>query len=124
MFQLLKDRGNNINLTLYDTTTCTYFSIGRLNTSILTILEEEGFKFNSEGIDGLSLVDTWELNISEETAKRLKKTTIPDLKLKGNETIGDMVDRVYEEKLEREKRDANLKIDAMDVILGIASYID
>ena len=124
MFQLLKDRGNNINLTLYDTTTCTYFNIGRLNTSILTILEEEGFKFNSEGIEGLSLVDVWELDISEETAKRLKKTTMPNLKLKGNETIGDMVDREYEEKLKKEKRDANLKIDAMDVILGIASYID
>ena len=124
MFQLLKDRGNNINLTLYDTITCTYFNIGRLNTSILTILEEEGFKFNNEGIDGLSLVDAWELNISEETAKRLKKTTLPNLKLKGNETIGDMVDREYEEKLKKEKRDANLKIDAMDVILGIASYID
>lgn len=124
MFQLLKDRGNNINLTLYDTTTCTYFNIGRLNMSILTILEEEGFKFNSEGIEGLSLVDTWELNISEETAKRLKKTTLPNLKLKPGETIGDMVDREYEEKLKKEKRDANLKIDAMDVILGIASYID
>lgn len=124
MFQLLKDRGNNTNLTLYDTTTCTYFSIGRLNMSILTILEEEGFKFDSEDPGKISLVDAWELNISEETAKRLKKTTLPDLKLKGNETIGDMVDRVYEEKLEREKRDANLKIDAMDVILGLASYID
>lgn len=124
MFQLLKDRGNNINLTLYDTTTCTYFNIGRLNTSILTILEEEGFKFNSEDPGSLSLVDVWELNISEETAKRLKKTTLPNLKLKGNETIGDMVDREYEEKLKKEKRDANLKIDAMDVILGLASYID
>lgn len=124
MFQLLKDRGNNINLTLYDTTTCTYFNIGRLNMSILTILEEEGFKFDSEDPGKISLVDVWELNISEETAKRLKKTTMPNLKLKGNETIGDMVDREYEEKLKKEKRDANLKIDAMDVILGIASYID
>lgn len=124
MFQLLKDRGNNINLTLYDTITCTYFNIGRLNMSILTILEEEGFKFDSEDPGKISLVDVWELNISEETAKRLKKTTMPNLKLKGNETIGDMVDREYEEKLKKEKRDANLKIDAMDVILGIASYID
>ena len=110
MYKLLKDKGNNSNVTLENTETKASVIIGRLTYEILKILEDAGFSFDTE-TGGISLRDAWSYDIKDETAKLLF-----DKAMRMKKPIRDQ-----KKKPETPKTD-NKKIDAMDVLLGLASY--
>ena len=71
MYKILKEKGNNVSITLENTETKASIIIGRLSMDILSLLEkEEGIRFGDS--DGeIKLKDKWELTIKDETAKEL-----------------------------------------------------
>lgn len=104
MYKVLKDKGNNSTVVLENTDSKKTMMIGKLSMDILKILEDDGYKFNGEGI---KLKDAWELTISDKAKERLAKTTL----------MMHKPDR----KVTEQKKD-NKRIDAMDVLLGLANY--
>ena len=69
MYKLLKEKGNNMNITIENADGGSII-IGRMSMSILTILRKAGFTFDD---DKLSLRDKWELEITDELAHELQK---------------------------------------------------
>lgn len=111
MYKLLKEKGNNVNLTLENTETKASIIIGRMSMDILGILErEEGITFGDTDED-IKLKDKWELNINDSTAKMLLAKA---MRIKAPI-------RNQSKKKETPKKD-NKHIDAMDVLLGLANY--
>lgn len=110
MYRLLKSKGNNMNVTLENTDTKASVIIGRLTYETLKTLEDAGFSFKTED-GGLNVRDEWDLEITDETAK-----TLADKAMRMKKPIRDQ-----KKKPETPKTD-NKKVDAMDVLLGLASY--
>jgi len=109
MYKLLKEKGNNANVTLENTDTKASIIIGRISMEILSILKEkEGIHFGSETGE-TALKDKWEFNIEDSTAKELSAKA-----MRMSKPIRD------QRKVQIKKE--NKKIDAMDVLLGLASY--
>ena len=106
MYRILKDRGHNQTITLENTDTNAQINLGKLSTTMLAILEDsEGLRFGVKE-DGLILVnDEWNINIKDETAKKL----IEKIKIK-------LIEKLKIKKLEQNK------IDAWDVLFGKAKY--
>ena len=112
MYRLLKEKGNNLNVMLENTETKAQLNLGRLTIDILTLLEtKEGLTFGDGG--KIQLKDEWNFNISEETAKELSEKA-----MRMSKPVRDQSKKATEEK----KKEANKQIDAMDVLLGLASY--
>lgn len=111
MYKVLKERGNNVSITLENTETKASIIIGRLSMDILAILEKEGVHFGDADGD-VKLKDKWELHISDETAKELSAKA-----MRMTKPIRDQR-KVKEE----EQKKSNKEIDALDVLLGLASY--
>ena len=112
MYKLLKEKGNNLNAILENTETHAQLNLGRLTIDILTLLErEEGMTFGAGG--SIQLKDKWDLTIKDSTAKELSAKA-----MRMNKPIRDQSKKTTEEK----KKEANKQIDAMDVLLGLASY--
>lgn len=110
MYRLLKERGNNLNVILENTETHAQLNLGRLTIDILTLLEtNEGMTFGEGGTTQLK--DAWDFTISDETAKELSAKA-----MRMSKPIRDQ--RKYKE----EPKKSNKEIDAMDVLLGLASY--
>lgn len=109
MYKLLKEKGNNANITLENTDTKASIIIGRISMEILSILKEkEGIHFGSEAGE-TALKDKWEFNIEDSTAKELSAKA-----MRMSKPVRD------QRKVQIKKE--NKKIDAMDVLLGLASY--
>lgn len=109
MYKLLKEKGNNANVTLENTDTKASIIIGRISIEVLSILKEkEGICFGSEAGE-TTLKDKWEFNIEDSTAKELSAKA-----MRMSKPIRD------QRKVQIKKE--NKKIDAMDVLLGLASY--
>lgn len=109
MYRLLKDKGNNSNLVLENMDTRTNLIIGKLTMDILSLLEEkEGIHFGALD-EEIKLKNSWDIRISEETGKELANKAMT------------MHKPVRDQRKVQIKKD-NKTIDAMDVLLGLASY--
>lgn len=113
MYKLLKDAGYNTNVILENTTTKANIILGRISMEVLHILEEhEGYGTSAKDEDHLiHTSDKWDLKISEETGKLLASKV-----MKMKKPIRD------QRKVKSEQQIDNSKIDAMDVLLGLANY--
>ncbi|MDE6947584.1 MAG: hypothetical protein K2P14_10425 [Anaeroplasmataceae bacterium] len=110
MYKLLKEKGNNSNLVLENSTTHASIIIGKLTMEILSILELEGYVFNEDKEGSLKLKDEWSLEISDDAARKVANKT-----MKIDKPIKDL-----HKKVEQPKN--NKTIDAMDVLLGLTNY--
>lgn len=109
MYRLLKDKGNNSNLVLENMDTRTNLIIGKLTMNILSLLEEkEGIRFGDLD-EEINLKNSWDIHISEETGKEIANKAMT------------MHKPVRDQRKVQIKKD-NKTIDAMDVLLGLASY--
>lgn len=112
MYRLLKDKGNNSNLVLENMDTRTNLIIGKLTMNILSLLEEkEGIRFGDLD-EEIELKNSWDIHISEETGKEIASKAM---------TMHRPVRDQRKHKEEQPKK-SNKEIDAMDVLLGLASY--
>lgn len=112
MYAVSKGRGyDNVIVTNLDTNASV--NIGHITMNILSLLEEDGYKFNKDEEDSLNSYDKWTLNVSNETATKLMKLAF-DIK----KPIRTKEIKIH--KIEQKKN--NKEIDAMDVLLGLASY--
>lgn len=111
MYRLLKEKGNNLNVILENIDTRAQLNLGRLTIDMLTLLERtEGMTFGEGGTTQLK--DEWNFSISEETAKELSAKA-----MRMSKPIRDQ----RKHKEEQPKKN-NKEIDALDVLLGLASY--
>ncbi len=108
MYRVLKEKGNNMNITLENTETKASIIIGRISMPILNLLKDAGYKMGDEGI---SVKDKWELDVNEDIGKELAKQAMTM-----NKPIRD------QRKKPEEPKKSNKQIDAMDVLLGLANY--
>lgn len=110
MYRLLKEKGNNLNVILENIDTRAQLNLGRLTIDVLTLLEtKEGMTFGEGGTTQLK--DEWNIYISDSTAKELSAKA-----MRMSKPIRDQ--RKYKE----EPKKSNKEIDALDVLLGLASY--
>lgn len=110
MYKILKEKGNNVSITLENTETKASIIIGRLSMDILSLLEKEGVHFgDSEG--EIQLKDKWDITIKDETAKELSAKA-----MRMSKPIRD------QRKVKEEPKKSNKEIDAIDVLLGLANY--
>ena len=110
MYKLIKEYGNNLNAILENTETKAQLNLGRLTIDILTLLERtEGMTFGKGG--KFQLKDRWDFTIKDETAKKLSTKA-----MRMSKPIRD------QRKHKEEPKKSNKEIDAMDVLLGLASY--
>lgn len=112
MYRLIKECGNNLNVILENIDTRAQLNLGRLTIDILTLLEtKEGMTFGEGGTTQLK--DEWNFSISEETAKELSEKA-----MRMSKPIRNQSKKATEEKPKKR----NKEIDALDVLLGLASY--
>ena len=110
MYRLLKEKGNNLNVILENTETKAQLNLGRLTIDILTLLEtKEDLTFGDGG--KIQLKDEWNIHISDSTAKELSEKA-----MRMSKPIRD------QRKVKNEPKKSNKEIDALDVLLGLASY--
>ena len=78
MYRINKDKGNNQNITLTNVETKASVIIGKLSTTIMSMLEKE-VKFDTgKGDDtGIKLKDKWDFAVSDEAGKELAKMASP-----------------------------------------------
>lgn len=105
MYILTKPRGHNSLITIDNQDTNSSVVVGRITMEILDILKTEEGK-DTTG-DDFKLTDDWSFEIKDETARKISATT---MKMK----------KPIRTKTETPK--SNKEIDAMDVLLGLASY--
>lgn len=111
MYKLVKEYGNNLNVILENTETKAQLNLGRLTIDILTLLEtKECLTFGDGG--KIQLKDEWNILISNSTAKELSEKA-----MRMSKPIRDQ--RKHKDD---KKKEANKQIDALDVLLGLASY--
>ena len=108
MYKVLKEKGNNSNITLENQETKASIVLGRISMPILDILKEAGYAF--DGVTA-SVKDEWNYDVTEEVGKELAKQA-----MKMNRPVRD------QSKKAKEPKKDNKHIDAMDVLLGLANY--
>ena len=112
MYKVVKEAGTNENVYLQNTDTMAEINLGRVTSTIMTILNKDGYAFNAYGEEGkLTLKEKWTLKVSDEVKDELRKLAMPM-----NKPIRD------QRKVKQEEKKSNKEIDAMDVLLGLASY--
>ena len=109
MYRVLKEKGNNVNITLENIETKASVIIGRVTIEILNILESAGHKIGDGGV--ATIKDAWSLEVNEEVGKEIASKA-----MRMSKPIRDQ-----RKKPETPKKE-NRHIDAMDVLLGLASY--
>lgn len=110
MYKVRKDMYSTSNVFVENTDTLASINIGRITIKVLEILADEGYKTDCS----LNVRDTWDLDISAEAASKLSKLAMPMKK-----PIRDQ----RKVTVENEQPEDNKHVDAMDVMLGLASYI-
>lgn len=110
MYAVSKGRGyDNVIVTNLDTNASV--NIGHITMNILSLLEEDGYKFNKDEEDSLNSYDKWTLNVSGEVGVKLISLALPINKPKRDQS-----------KKSEQKKKKHQNIDAYDVLLGLASY--
>lgn len=113
MYKVLKDKGNNANVYIENIDTATQLNLGKLTMEMLSIMETcEPISFGTDESD-VKLNAEWDFEIKEETKMHLEK-----MAMKMTKPLRDQ-SKAKSEQVAKEK---NKKIDAMDVLLGLASY--
>lgn len=107
MYKVLKPKGHFVGVTIENTETKTDINIGRVSMEMLNILDKAGHKV---GDDGINFMDEWDIEVNKETAE-----TLSHLAMKMKKPIRD-------QRKKTTKKEENKKIDAMDVLLGLAQY--
>lgn len=107
MYRVLKSKGSTSNVTVENTDTRASVTIGRLNAGIIHELNRAGFKEDDNLPPNR---DEWNFEIKEETAKALASMAFK------------MSKPIRDQRKPETKKQANKHIDAMDVMLGLASY--
>lgn len=108
MYKVMKEKGYNGAVMVSNTDTLMVVGLGKVKIPILEILKEGGYY--KEDSDDLKLQDEWNLEVNKETAEKLVKLAMPMKKPIRNQS-----------KKPQQETD-NKKIDAMDVLLGLAKY--
>ena len=108
MYKVVKDEGYNGAVRVSNTNILMAVSLGKVSIPILDILKEGGYY--REDSDDLKIQDGWNLEVNKETAEKLAKLAMPMKKPIRNQS-----------KKPQQETD-NKKIDAMDVLLGLAKY--
>lgn len=105
---ILSKNSHDLMLSVFNTDTSSNTVIGKLSIEILELLESEGFKFNKDkdDTDGINLSDKWELKISDELANKL----------------ADKAFKIAKPIRHQSKKSETQKIDAYDVLFGVANY--
>ena len=110
MYKLLKEKGNNLSVMLENTETKAQLNLGKLTIDILRLLEtKEDMTFGEGG--EFQLKNGWNFTIKDETAKELSEKA-----MRMSKPIRD------QRKHKEEPKKNNKEIDAIDVLLGLASY--
>ena len=113
-YKLLKDEGNNSNITIENSETKASIMIGKITYDLLAKLTKAGIISDT---DGLPLKNKWEYEISDETAKELSKIALQITKPKR-----DQSKKQSEQPSSPTPKEDRPVIDAMDVLLGLAKY--
>lgn len=105
---ILSKNSHDLMLSVFNTDTSSNTVIGKLSIEILELLESEGFKFNKDkdDTDGINLSDKWELRISDELANKLANKAF----------------KIAKPIRHQSKKLKTQKIDAYDVLFGVANY--
>ena len=109
MYKVVKEKGNNMNITLENQETRASIVLGRMSPEILRVLAAAGHPIGTD--EAITHRDEWNLEVDDETGKALAKLAMPMKK-----PVRD------QRKKPEQKIKENKKIDAMDVLLGLASY--
>jgi len=107
MYRLTKPKGYNELITIENTETSASVVIGRISVEVLDILKADEGKDTSS--TDFSMKDEWDFEIKDETARKITATA---MKMK----------KPVRAKVTAETPKNNKEIDAMDVLLGLASY--
>lgn len=75
MYRILKEKGNNQNITLENKDTKVSIIMGKLSTRIMSILETE-IEFDESRIGAVKLTDKWDFDISDGAGKVLASTAM------------------------------------------------
>lgn len=113
MYRVLKDKGNNASVTLENLDTGASIIIGKLSMDIIRILEAQGYVFDTDKDEAISLRDAWNLSVSDETATKLSKIAMSISKPPRDQS---------KKSKQSEHTENKPVIDAMDVLLGLAKY--
>lgn len=113
MYRVLKDKGNNANVTLENMDTGASIIIGKLSMDIIRILEAQGYVFDTDKDEATSLRHPWNLSVSDETATKLSKIAMSISKPPRDQS---------KKSKQSEHTESKPVIDAMDVLLGLAKY--
>ena len=111
MYKILKDEGYNKVVTIENAETKASLIIGKVTIEMLNVLDTAGYKV---GDKGLTITNKWDLNIDKATADTLSK-----MAMKMKKPIRDQRKKTANEI---NRKMYNKEIDAMDVLLGLASY--
>ena len=105
MYRVSKDRGAYENVFLQNTDTMSEINLGRITPELLSILEEDGYKFSSteDGRPGvIELKNPWALEISEAVKDKLRvlerrkvKTEQKQVNTEQKKEIVDVLDIIY-----------------------------
>lgn len=110
MYKLVKAAGNNSTVILRRVEDMFDLEVGRVSIELLNILEEAGHSFKTED-GGMTIKSAWDIEItSTETKDKISRLALPIKKPL----------RTY--KPNEQKKPKEEVIDAMDVLLGLASY--
>lgn len=115
-FKLTKNKGDNANVTLFNSAGSSLV-LGRLSIPMIDALKKDGYTLKcSDDLDDKKTLDItaeWSLEITEETAKVLQAEAF-----KIHRPVKDTRPQPTNESTKVDTK----KIDAMDVLLGLASY--
>lgn len=112
MYRVIKEAGNNQNLFLENTDTKAQLNLGRVSVEILHILEKDGHSFGGSDIQ---YKDAWNLTVSDSTKAELERKAYKISRPVKSDKTATVVPTPEPKKV-------NKNIDAMDVLLGLASY--
>ena len=106
MYRVIKAKGSSAHVVVENTYTKANIIIGRLSMEILDILNKAGYIEEH----GWSFADELNLIVNRETAKKLSSIAMP------------MKKPIRNQRKNAIRKQENKKIDAMDVLLGLAQY--
>lgn len=117
MYRINKDKGNNQNIMLTNVEAKASVMIGKLSTTIMSMLEKE-VKFDTgKGDDtGIKLKDKWDFTVSDETGKELASMASPIKKPIRNQskTASEQAQSIQRKKTKSGRE----VVDVFDLIFG------
>ena len=109
MYKVIKGQGYGANVSVENTDTLATVMIGRADTTVISILEKQGYKFGATHGDGIvSYDEEWSLAVNKEIAEELVH-----LALNIKKPFRD------QRKKPEEEKKVGVEVDAFDLIYGI-----